>query len=144
MPRIEDSIEINASKDKVWEIISDLDHEPDYWWGTKEVRNISREGNVLNRDIIQNFRNHKISQKVILRPKDEIETLYLKGLTEGVKLLKLESVGENKQKVTAKWDVHFPGIYVLMSYFISRHVRKGTVDALVRIRKASESGGSTN
>ena len=122
MPRIEDSIEINASRDKVWEIISDLDHEPDYWWGTKEVKNISRDGNVLNREIIQNFKNHKISQKVILRPKDEIETRYLKGLTEGVKLLKLESVGESKQKVTAKWDIHFPGIYALMSYFISRHV----------------------
>ena len=142
MARIENSIEINASKDKVWKIISDLDHEADYWWGTKEVKNVFREGNVLNRDIIQNFRNHKISQKVILRPKDEIETRYLKGLTEGVKLLKLESVGESKQKVTAKWDVHFPGIYVLMSYFIARHVRKGTIDALDRIKKASESDGS--
>jgi len=138
MPRIEGSIEIKATKDRVWEVISDLDHEPDYWWGTKDVRNISKDGNTIDREITQNFRNHKISEKVILLPKDEIEISYLKGLTEGVKFLKLETIGENIQKVTAKWDVHYPGIYVLLSYFIPRHVRKGTTEALVRIKRASE------
>jgi carbon monoxide dehydrogenase subunit G len=138
MAKIEGSIEIKATRDKVWEVISDLDHEADYWWGTKEVRNITKEGNTLDREITQNFRNSKISQKVILRPKDEIETRYLKGVTEGVKILKLETIGENKQKVTAKWDVHYPGFYSLLSYFISRHVRKGTTDALARIKQASE------
>jgi hypothetical protein len=143
LPRIEHSIEIDASRERVWEVISDLDNEPEYWWGTKEVKNISREGNVINRDIIQNFRNHRISQKVILRPKDEVETQYLKGLTEGKKLVRVETLGEGRQKVIAEWDVHFPGIYVLMTYFISRHVRKGTVEALERIKKASEANGST-
>lgn len=138
LAKIADSIEIKASKDRVWDVISDLDHEPDYWWGTKDVRNISKEGNTIDREITQNFRNHKILQKVMLRPKDEIETRYLKGLTEGVKLLKLETVGENTQKVTATWDVHFPGIYVLLGFFIGRHMRKGTTDALDRIKKASE------
>jgi hypothetical protein len=139
LPKIAGSIEIRATKDRVWEIISDLDHEPDYWWGTKEVRNISKEGITIDREITQNFRNHKITQKVILRPKEEIETRYLKGLTEGVKLLKLETVGDNTQKVTAAWDVHFPGIYILLTYFIARHMRRGTTDALDRIKKASES-----
>ncbi len=37
MPKIEGSIEIKATKERVWEVISDLDHEPDYWWGTKAV-----------------------------------------------------------------------------------------------------------
>ncbi|MHB1868269.1 MAG: SRPBCC family protein [Nitrososphaerales archaeon] len=144
MPKIVGSIEIDASKDRVWEVISDLDNEADYWWGTKEVRNISKDGNVLNREIIQNFRNHKILQKVILTPKNEIETRYLKGLTEGVRLLKQETISENKQKVTATWDVRFPGIYILLSYFIARHIRKGTSDALARIKEASEGTRSTS
>jgi len=132
------SIEINASRDRVWEVISDLDNEAEYWWGTKEVRNISKDGNVLNREITQNFRNHRILQRVILTPKSEIETRYLKGLTEGVRFLKQETIDENKQKVTATWDVRFPGIYILLSYFIARHIRKGTSDALARIKQASE------
>jgi hypothetical protein len=137
MPKIHESIEIKASKDRVWEIISDIDHEPDYWWGTKEVKNMSKNGNTIDREITQNFRNHKISQRVILRPKDEVETRYLKGLTEGTKLLKLESK-EDAQNLQACWDVHFPGLYILLSYLLARHIRKGTRDALQRIKLASE------
>ncbi|HVB12120.1 MAG TPA: SRPBCC family protein [Nitrososphaerales archaeon] len=144
MPKIVGSVEINASMDRVWEVISDLDNEAEYWWGTKEVRNISKDGNVLSREITQNFRNHKILQKVIITPKNEIETRYLKGLTEGVRFLKQENIGENKQKVTATWDVRFPGIYILLSYFIARHIRKGTSDALARIKQASEGTRTTS
>lgn len=138
MPKFNESIEVNASVDKVWMVISDVDNEPDYWWGTKEVRNISREGNVLNRDIVQNFGNHVISQRVIFRPKQEIETQYLKGVTEGTKLLKLEKLRDNRQRLTATWDIHFPGIYALMTFFVSRHVKKGTIDALGRVKNACE------
>ena len=138
MPRIERSIEINAPKDKVWEIISDLDNESEYWWGTKEVHNISREGNVINRYIVQNFRNHKITQRVVLNPKDSIEIEYLKGLTEGTKTIRLESLADDKQRVTATWDVRFPGIYRLFNSYLLSHILKGTVGALQRIKDVSE------
>ncbi|MDG6994337.1 MAG: SRPBCC family protein [Nitrososphaerota archaeon] len=138
MPRIERSIEVEATTDRVWDIISDLDNEGEYWWGTKEVHNISCDGNVINRYIVQNFRNHKINQKVLLRPKDSIEIHYLKGLTEGVKTIKLESLGESRQKVTTVWDVRFPGIYRLLSSYLASHVLKGTVGALQRIKDAAE------
>ena len=138
MVKIIESIEINADRDRVWDIISDLDGEAQYWWGTKEVRNISKEGDTINREIVQNFRNHRISQRAILRPKDEVEVQYLKGLTEGVKLLKLHSIPENKQRLEASWDVRFPGIYKLLGFSISKHIRKGTVGALQRIKDTAE------
>ncbi|MGI0092166.1 MAG: type II toxin-antitoxin system RatA family toxin [Nitrososphaerales archaeon] len=138
MPRIQESIEINASRDRVWEIVADLDNEPEYWWGTKVVSNVQKNGNVITRDIVQNFRNHTISQKIILKPKDEIEIRYIKGLTEGMKYLKLDTIDQNTQKLTAIWRVRFPGIYVLLTPFIGRHIRKGTIEALQRIKKASE------
>ncbi|HIH45539.1 MAG TPA: SRPBCC family protein, partial [Candidatus Nitrosotenuis sp.] len=37
MATIESSITINASADKVWEIVSDLDSEPKFWKGTKSI-----------------------------------------------------------------------------------------------------------
>ena len=43
MASIEVEIEINATTDKVWETISDIDNEPKFWKGTKEVRNISKK-----------------------------------------------------------------------------------------------------
>ena len=39
--------EINATVEKVWEIISDIDNEPRFWSGTKEVKTLSTEGDVI-------------------------------------------------------------------------------------------------
>lgn len=139
MSKINESIEVDADVDRVWSVVSDLDKEPDFWWGTKEVRNISRDGNVLNRAIVQNFGNKMISQRVIFRPKEEIEIRYLKGVTEGTKLLKLEKLRDDRQRITATWDIHFSGVYGLISFFLARHVKNGTFDALGRIKQACES-----
>jgi hypothetical protein len=133
-----ESIDINAPLSRVWEIVSDLDNEPEYWWGTREIRNISREGNVVHREIYQNFRKHAILQKVLLTPQKEIEIQYLRGLTEGVKYIRVNSVAEDKQSLVTEWKIHFTGIYFFATPFIARHVRKGTKDALQRIKDVSE------
>jgi hypothetical protein len=138
LPRILESIEINASQDRVWEVISDLDGEPRFWRGTRSVKNLSRDGNVVRREIYQNFGNHAIQQKVILNPKTEIEVQYLKGITEGTKKLRINLTGQNSQKLTAEWDVKFSGIYKLGTPFITGHVRKGTKEALQRIKDVLE------
>ena len=138
MPRIIESIEINSSRDRLWDVISDLDNEPMYWRGTRSVKNLSREGDVVQREIYQNFGDHPIQQKVILKPKSEIDIQYVKGITEGAKVLRLDSLGENNQKLTVEWNVRFPGIYSLGTPFIAGHVRKGTKEALQRIKGVSE------
>ncbi|HYB02844.1 MAG TPA: SRPBCC family protein [Nitrososphaerales archaeon] len=138
MPRIIESIEIKAPLSKVWEIVSDLDNEREYWWGTREVKNLSKEGNVINREVYQNFRNHAILQKAIVKPQKEIEIQYLKGLTEGVKYLRITSHSDEEQTLEAEWIVHFPGIFFLATPFIARHVWQGTKDALRRVKDAAE------
>ncbi|HZW55913.1 MAG TPA: SRPBCC family protein [Nitrososphaerales archaeon] len=141
MPKIDHSIEINASRDRLWEIISDVDNECVYWWGTKAIKNISKDGEVIIRDITQNFGNRKIRQRVILHPKDSVEIQYVKGITEGVKLLSIESVGENKQNLRAYWDVTFSGVLKVATPIIKSHVEKGTLGALQRIKEAAEKKG---
>jgi len=37
MATIEVEVEINATVDKVWDVVSDIDNEPKFWKGTKEV-----------------------------------------------------------------------------------------------------------
>lgn len=138
MPRIIESIEINAPRDRVWEIISDLDNEPKYWWGTRSVKNLSRDSEAMTREIYQNFGDHPIQQKIILKPKSEIDIQYLKGITEGTKVLRLSSIGENNQKLIVEWNIRFPGIYIIGTPFIAGHVRKGTKEALQRIKNVSE------
>ena len=64
MATIQVEVEINASIEKVWDIVSDIDNEPKFWKGTKEVRNISKEGNTINREVIIAFRDQKCLQEV--------------------------------------------------------------------------------
>ena len=80
MATIETSIEINESIDKVWDIISDLDNEPKFWKGTKETRIISRDGNVVTREITIAFRDSKCMQKITIQPKEKIYAEFTKGI----------------------------------------------------------------
>jgi len=68
MAIIDASISINASVDKVWDIISDLDNEPKFWKGTKETKIISRDDNVITREIIIAFRDSKCMHKITIQP----------------------------------------------------------------------------
>jgi ribosome-associated toxin RatA of RatAB toxin-antitoxin module len=138
MPKIEESIEIEASKDQVWDIISNLENEPEYWYGTREVRTISRNGNEIEREITQMFRNIKTYQKAILRPKESIEIRSLRGLIKGVKFISIEAINENRQRLNVFWDIHYTGIYKLLTPLIKRHTRIGTIHALQRIKATAE------
>ena len=142
MTKIEHSIEISSTRDVLWEIMSDVDNEAEYWYGTKSVSNISKQGNEIEREITQNFRNHKIKQRVVLHPKDSVDIQYLKGLTEGVKILTIDTLEENKQRLKAFWDIRFPGIFRLTTPMLRSHVEKGTVEALKRIKDAAETKNS--
>ena len=79
MATIQVEVEINASIDKVWDIVSDIDNEPKFWKGTKEVRNISKEGNTINREVTIAFRDQKCLQQVKIYPKEKIEARFTKG-----------------------------------------------------------------
>ena len=89
MALIEASVQINAPTEKVWNIISDLDGEPRFWKGTKEVRNISKEGNVVTREITIAFKDSKCMQTVTLYPKEKIQAIFTKGIINGTKTVTL-------------------------------------------------------
>ena len=89
MATINAVVEISASVDKVWDIISDLDNEPKFWRGTKETRIISRDGNVVTREITIVFRDSKCMQKVTIQPKEKIYAEFTEGIIKGSKTLKI-------------------------------------------------------
>lgn len=140
LPAFERTIEITASKDEVWRVVSDVDNEPYYWHGTKSVLNKTREGNTLEREIVQNFRNARITQRVTFIGNDSVITEYLKGPTVGTKRVSVESRGPRSQVVRASWEVRFTGMLRLASPVIGGHVIRGTESALERIKIAAEGG----
>ena len=76
--------EINSSLDKAWEIISDIDNEPKFWKGTKEVKTLSKEGDIIKREITIAFRDQKCLQEVQLKPKNEVKAKFTKGILTNI------------------------------------------------------------
>ena len=137
MATIDTSIEIKAPIDKVWDIISDLDSEPKFWRGTKETKIISRDGNVITREIIIAFRDSKCIQKITLEPKERIHAEFTEGIIKGSKTLNLKSK-DGGSLLEANWDVKMSGLAGMFTGIIKKHIRSGTEQALESIKQKAE------
>jgi len=137
MAIIDTSIDINAPIDRVWDIISDLDNEPKFWKGTKETRIISRDGNVVTREITIAFRDSKCMQKITIQPKEKIYAEFTKGIIKGSKTLILKPK-DDSSLLEANWDVKMSGLAGMFTGMIKKHIRSGTEQALESIKQKAE------
>jgi uncharacterized protein YndB with AHSA1/START domain len=137
MAIIEVEVEINASVDKVWDIVSDIDSEPKFWKGTKEVKNISKEGNIISREIIIAFRDQKCLQEVEIFPKERIEARFIKGVLNGKKTMLL-TPKEDKTLLCALWDIKLTGVMGMFTGMIKKHIKSGTEQAMNSIKTEIE------
>ena len=137
MAEIEVSVEISAQIDKVWDIVSDIDNEPKFWKGTKEIRNISKNENTVNREITIAFRDQKCIQEVKLYPKKKIEAVFTKGIIYGTKIITL-TAKDGKTLLNVKWDIKLTGVMGMFTGMIKKHIESGTVQALQKIKEEIE------
>ena len=137
MAIIETSIEINAPIERVWDVVSDIDNEPKFWKGTKEVRNSSKEGNVVNREIIIAFRDQKCQQEVTLYPKEKIVAVFTKGIISGNKTINLISQ-DKSTRLQANWDIKLTGMMGMFTGMVKKHIKNGTDLALQSIKEELE------
>ena len=137
MAEIETSIEINAPIEKVWDLVSDIDNEPKFWKGTKEVHNISKDGNSVQREVIIAFRDQKCQQKVTLYPKERIVVEFTKGIIDGSKTISLKSL-DNHTRLETKWDIRLTGLMGMFTGMVKKHIKDGTDLALQNIKNELE------
>ncbi len=137
MPTVNISREINAPLDKVWSIISDVDNEAQYWHGTKSVRNISKNGNVIQREVVIAFKDSKTLQTVTINPKTSIETKITDGPITGSRIVTLDAAGKGT-KVDVVWDFKLGGFLGMFGGMVKKHIAEGTEQALERIARAVE------
>ena len=137
MATIEIEVEINAAVDKVWDVISDIDNEPKFWKGTKEVKNLSKEGNTINREITIAFRDQKCLQEVRLEPKERIEAKFTKGIISGEKIISLIPKDE-KTILRTSWDIKLTGMMGMFTGMIKKHIKSGTEQAMQSIKEEIE------
>ena len=137
MASIEVEVEINATVNKVWDVVSDIDNEPKFWKGTKEVRNLSKDGNVVNREITIAFRDQKCLQEVRLEPKEKIHAKFTKGIISGEKIISLITKDE-KTILRTVWDIKLTGMMMMFTGIIKKHIKSGTEQAMQSIKEEIE------
>jgi ribosome-associated toxin RatA of RatAB toxin-antitoxin module len=127
------SKDINSPIDKIWDIISNVDKDPEYWHGTRSIKNIKKEGNIIEREVIISFKNYKCKEIVTLYNKNKITIEMIEGPIIGRKTITLEKLDENITRINVIWDIHFKGFISIFTIFVKKHILKGTVDAITRI-----------
>jgi len=137
MVQIQAHVEIDAPLDKIWSIVSDLDSEPKFWKGTKEVRNISKDGNTVTREVTIAFKDSKCMQTVTLHPKEKIQIQFTKGVIEGTKTLTLTQIG-NKTRLDVLWDMKLAGMMGMFTGMIKKHIQSGSEQALDSIKQEAQ------
>ena len=129
--------EINATLEKVWEVISDIDNEPKFWKGTKEVKTLSTEGNTIKREITIAFRDQKCLQEIQLKPKESIRAKFTKGILNGTKIITLIPKN-NSVLIETSWDIKLSGMMNMSTAVIKNHIKSGTEQALKSIKEEIE------
>ena len=137
MAEIRASVIINSTQEKIWSVISDIDNEPKFWKGTKEVRNLSKDGNQISREITIAFRDQKCLQEVTIVPKEMIKAVFTKGVIVGEKTLALKNMDESCE-LEAIWNVKLSGMMGMFTGMIKKHIKSGTEQALKTIKNEVE------
>ena len=135
MIAIQVSRELAAPLDKVWEIIADVDREPEFWHGTKSIKNIKKIGKIIEREVIISFRNSICKEIVTIDPKKSVKIRIIDGPMKGTKNIIINDVGNNKTRIDVEWDIKLAGFLGMFTRMVKKHISEGTEEALERISK---------
>jgi hypothetical protein len=129
-------LQINASQERVWNIISDIDNDSNFWRGITSIKNIAREGNVITREIILGTNNRCI-QKLVIYPKGEISIRWVKGVIAGTKTILLTPIGQ-ATFLEVQMNYEFPGVGNLASKRLTTLFQNEAEFAVELIKEKSE------
>src|SRR5438093_13762632 len=138
MATIAEGREVDASPDDVWNIVSDVDRDPEYWSGLASIRNMRKEGNLVEREVVVGFMGRKGTQRIEIVPKESIQMMMIDGPLRGSRGIKLIPLGARKTKIEVSWDIQFAEIPVFAQEFVRSRLEEGTMEALDKIAKAAE------
>ena len=134
---------VNASKDKVWNIISNVDKNPDYW-PISIVKNISKSDNTVEREVTvpaPPLMDNKAHQIISLIPNQfTIIENQTQGAVTGVKTISLLQAENdaNKTEVSIVWNLDLSKIPGIGKGFAKDGISKSVDEALNKIADDSK------
>jgi uncharacterized protein YndB with AHSA1/START domain len=145
LEEIKVSREISAPVDKVWNIVSDVDNETQYWPTTKSIKNMNKTGNTIEREVTITAglqENVKTHQFVTVNPEQKvIQTNIAEGpVVWRSRVLSLSPSPENNTStnIDVLWNIDMSGIPGIARGFAKDGITKTTEEALGKIAQAAE------
>jgi ribosome-associated toxin RatA of RatAB toxin-antitoxin module len=129
---------INAPVSKIWKILSDIDREPEFWHGTKSIKNLTKSDKVIEREVVIAFKNSVCKETVTIDPMRSITTEITDGPLKGKKVVVINPDEDQGSVVDVEWDIRLSGFMGIFSKMVKKHILDGTNDALERISEAAE------
>jgi hypothetical protein len=133
---------VNTSKDKVWNIISDVDKNSDYW-PISIVKNINKSNNTVEREVTvpaPPFMNNKAYQIIRIIPEQyTIIENQTQGAVTGVKTISLLQTGTdvNRTEISVNWNLDMSKIPGIGKGFAKDGINNSVEEALNKIVNAS-------
>lgn len=131
---------ISAPIDKVWNIVSDIDKNSNYW-PIKDIKNINKTSNMVEREVTvpaPPFMNSNAHQIITLYPKKTVIENQTQGPITGIKTITLSQVDANNANKTAiniLWNLDLSKIPFIGKSFAKDNINKSVDDALNKIEK---------
>lgn len=138
MANFHTSKKIHAPVSEVWKVLSDIDREPEFWHGIKSIKNISKSGNIVEREVVISFKNSVCKETVTIVPMESITTDITEGPLKGKKVVVINRDEEKASVVDVEWDIRLSGFMGIFSRMVKKHILEGTNDALNRISEEVE------
>ena len=138
MATIAEVREVDASADEIWDIISNVDRDSEYWSGLTSIHNTRKEGNLIEREVVVGFMGRKGTQRIKLFPKESIQLTMIDGPLRGSRVIKLVPLGAKTTRIVVSWDVQYSAIPDFAQGFVRSRLEEGTREALDKIAKAVE------
>jgi hypothetical protein len=129
-------LQINTSQERVWGVISNIDNDSDFWRGITSIRNLSKDGNVIIREIVLG-KNNRCTQKLTIYPKEEISIRWIKGVISGTKAILLTPIG-GATLLEVQMNYKFSGVGNLASKRLATLFQNEAEFAVELIKEKSE------
>ena len=136
MVEIKVKIQIDAPIGKVWNVISQVDNDSEFWNVTKIIRNISKKDNMIVREVMLD-KIDKCSQTITFLPQEDVQVKWTKGVITGTKDISLSVFGSGTLlEVKMNYNISGPS-----RFFPGKLTEKLQIEAeyaLDRIKEKSE------
>src|ERR687885_1226785 len=95
---------VAAPLDKVWDVVYDVDNDPKYFEQYRDIRNISKEGNKIEREVTVGFQNDKARQTIVLNPRKSVELTITHGPIQGTRITTLSQIDVGRTRIDISWN----------------------------------------